>query len=248
SRTPSSTSPASGRGGGSRTPSTTSPASGRGGATRGRGTTRSQQSGLRREGSSQATTQSGLTTAQPTQASQHPSAAGPSAQPTQASQHPSAAVGSAQPIQPGSTKTTQPAQPRRITSRQAAAPTRAIHATTNKKKSLGLATRSRRDGQLRPWAGSVRDPNSKGKFVFDLTGNPAGPPPIPGGGPVCAWGPPRAGGITFRVAPPDFDIQKRQEADADKPPPAFEGNRGMEKGKEEVNDNKDKGKKKIWQP
>lgn len=219
--------------GGSRTPSTTSPASGRGGATRGRGTTRSQQSGLRREGSSQATTQSGLTTAQPTQASQHPSAA----------------VGSAQPIQPGSTKTTQPAQPRRITSRQAAAPTRAIHATTNKNKSLGLATRSRRDGQLRPWAGSVRDPNSKGKFVFDLTGNPAGPPPIPGGGPVCAWGPPRAGGITFRVAPPDFDIQKRQEADADKPPPAFEGNRGMEKGKEEVKtDNKDKGKKKIWQP
>jgi hypothetical protein len=87
---------------------------------------------------------------------------------------------------------------------------------------------------LRPWAGSVRDPNNKGKFVFDLTGNPAGPPPILGGGLVCAWGPPCAGGITFRVAPLDFDIHKRQEADADKPPPGFEGNIGMEKGKKKL--------------
>jgi hypothetical protein len=76
-----------------------------------------------------------------------------------------------------------------------------IQTTTNKNKSMGLATRSRRDGQLRPWAKSVSDPNNKRKFVFDLTRNLTGPPPILGGGPVSAWSPPCAGGITFKVAP-----------------------------------------------
>jgi hypothetical protein len=42
-----------------------------------------------------------------------------------------------------------------------------------------------------------------------LIGNPARPPPILGGGPVCTCGPPQVGCITFRTAQPDFDIQTR---------------------------------------
>jgi hypothetical protein len=69
--------------------------------------------------------------------------------------------------------------------------------------------------------------------MVDLTGNPSGPPKVPGGGPACSWGPPRvAGGITFRPIPPDFDINKAKATGSDIPPPV---------GK------KDKGKKKIWQ-
>jgi hypothetical protein len=99
---------------------------------------------------------------------------------------------------------------------------------------FGLATRSRASGGLRADAGSVRDPNRKGKFVIDITGEPAGPPKIPGGGPLCSWGLPRAGGITFRVAPPDFDIPKSQTAASDRIPPGLKGNvktAGNDKGK-----------------
>jgi hypothetical protein len=104
-----------------------------------------------------------------------------------------------------------------------------------------LATRSRAAGGLRADAGSVRDPNRKGKFVIDITGEPAGPPKILGGGPLCSWGLPRAGGITFRVAPLDFDIPKSQTTASDRIPPSFEGN-----AKTGDND-KRKGRKKIWQ-
>jgi hypothetical protein len=67
----------------------------------------------------------------------------------------------------------------------------------------------------------------------DLTGNPSRPPKVPGGGPACSWGPPRvAGGITFKLTPPDFDVNKAKATSFDIPPPV---------GK------KDKGNKKIWQ-
>jgi len=72
--------------------------------------------------------------------------------------------------------------------------------TTKKKTSLGLATRSRISGRLKACVWSVMDPNRKGKLVLDLTMDPVGLPPIPRGGPVCSWGPPRVAGITFRVA------------------------------------------------
>ena len=98
---------------------------------------------------------------------------------------------------------------------------------------LGLARRSRAVGDLREDGGSIRDPNSRGKVVIDIMGKPDGPPKIPGGGPLCAWGSPHAGGIKFRVAPPGFDIPKA----SDKAPPE-----GQPKA------NADKGKKKIWQP
>jgi hypothetical protein len=98
---------------------------------------------------------------------------------------------------------------------------------------LGLARRSRAAGDLRADAGSIRDPNSRGKVVIDITGEPAKPPKIPEGGPLCAWGSPHAGGIKFRVAPPSFDIPKA----SDKVHPE-----GQPKA------NADKGKKKIWQP
>ena len=65
---------------------------------------------------------------------------------------------------------------------------------------LGLATRSRVVGGLRANAGSVREPNRKGKLVINIMGEPARPPKIPRGGPLCSWGLPRVGGITFRVA------------------------------------------------
>ncbi|XP_059462343.1 uncharacterized protein LOC132191382 isoform X2 [Corylus avellana] len=117
----------------------------------------------------------------------------------------------------------------------------------NKKKTtLGLATRSRTSGRLRAVIRSGRELNNKPKLMIDLTGNPAGPPPIPGGGPVCSWGPPRAGGITFRIAPPGFDIHKGQGTAADKPSPSFEGVQRMENGKgKSTTTNKDKGKKKC---
>jgi hypothetical protein len=78
--------------------------------------------------------------------------------------------------------------------------------------------------------------------VIDITGEPARPPKILGGGPLCSWGLPRAGDITFRVAPLDFDIPKSQMAASDTIPPAFEGN------EKTVGNEKGKGKKKIWQP
>ena len=98
---------------------------------------------------------------------------------------------------------------------------------------LGLARRSRAIGDLRADAGSIRDPNSRGKVVIDITGKPAGTPKISGGGPLCAWGFPHAGGIKFRVAPPGFDIPKTTD-------------KVLPEGQPKVN--ADKGKKKIWQP
>lgn len=106
---------------------------------------------------------------------------------------------------------------------------------------MGLATRSRAAGDLRVDAGSIRDPNRKGKLVIDITGERTGPPKIPGGGPLCAWGLPRVGGITFRVAPPDFDIPKSQVAPSETIPPRGTQNAKTDKGK-------GKGKQKIWQP
>jgi hypothetical protein len=73
---------------------------------------------------------------------------------------------------------------------------------------LRLATRSRAVGGLRANAGSIRDPNCKDKLVINITSELAGPPKILGGGPLSTWGPPQVGGITFRVALPDFDIPK----------------------------------------
>jgi hypothetical protein len=107
---------------------------------------------------------------------------------------------------------------------------------------LGLATRSRVAGHLRADAGSTRDPNHRGKVIIDITGEPAGPPKILGGGPLCSWGSPQAGGVTFRIAPPGFDIPKSKAAATNEvplvPPNA---NANAKKGKS-------KGKKKIWQP
>ncbi|KAE7997475.1 hypothetical protein FH972_002111 [Carpinus fangiana] len=109
-------------------------------------------------------------------------------------------------------------------------------ANRTKKRMLGLARRSRAVGDLRADAGSIRDPNSRGKVVIDITGELAGPPKILGSGPLCAWGSPHASGIKFRVAPPGFDITKLQVAASDKVP-----HEGQPKA------NADKRKKKIWQ-
>ena len=109
------------------------------------------------------------------------------------------------------------------------------------KKLLGLATRSRVVGGLRANAGSIKEPNHKGKLVIDIMGELAGHPKIPGSGPLCSWGYPRVGGITFKVAPPDFDIPKSQMAAIDKVPIESQPNANADKGKL-------KGKKKIWQP
>jgi hypothetical protein len=110
-----------------------------------------------------------------------------------------------------------------------------------KKIMLGLGRRSKAAGDLRAYAGNIRDPNRKGKVVIDIMGEPGGPPKIPGVGPLCTWRSPRASGITFRVAPPSFDIPKSQVATSDKVPPESQPNANVDKGKL-------KGKKKIWQP
>jgi hypothetical protein len=103
---------------------------------------------------------------------------------------------------------------------------------------LGLATRSRAAGHLRVDASSTRDLNHRGKVIIDITGELVGPPKILGGGPLCSWGSPQASGMTFRIAPPGFDIPKSKAAASNEvslvPPNAKKG--------------KSKGKKKIWQP
>jgi hypothetical protein len=71
---------------------------------------------------------------------------------------------------------------------------------TRKNKSMGLATRSRASSRLMAYVGSVMAHNSKGKLVVDLTGEPARPFVILGGGPVCYWSPPHGGSIIFKVA------------------------------------------------
>jgi hypothetical protein len=103
---------------------------------------------------------------------------------------------------------------------------------TRKNASTSLATRSRVGGRLRAHP-TQTNPNTRGKVMVDLTGNPFGPPKVLGGGLACSWGPLRvAGGITFKLTPPDFDINKAKATSSDIPPPV---------GK------KDKGNKKIWQ-
>jgi hypothetical protein len=85
-----------------------------------------------------------------------------------------------------------------------------LHASTifchKKKTTLGLATRTRAGGRLREHVGSEREHIKKQKLIIDLIGDRIGPPQFLGYGPVCSWGPPRPGGITYRTAPPDFDI------------------------------------------
>jgi hypothetical protein len=103
---------------------------------------------------------------------------------------------------------------------------------TRKKASTSLATKNRVGGRLKAHP-TKTNPNTRGKVMVNLTGNPSGPPKVPGGGPACLWGPPRVGGgITFKLTPPDFDINKAKATSSDIPPLV---------GK------KDKGKKKIWQ-
>ncbi|XP_062163033.1 uncharacterized protein LOC133869950 isoform X1 [Alnus glutinosa] len=105
------------------------------------------------------------------------------------------------------------------------------------KSNLGLATRTRISGRLRTSVLQTGMHKSKGKLLVDLTGNPAGPPKVPGGGPACSWGPPRsATGITFRVAPPDFDMHNLVAASTVIPQPEVQG----------VAKKNDKGKKKMW--
>jgi hypothetical protein len=71
----------------------------------------------------------------------------------------------------------------------------------NKKKTtLGFAIRSMASGRLRKNVRNEREPTKKQKIILDLTENPARPPPILGGGPVCTCGPPQVGCITFRTA------------------------------------------------
>jgi hypothetical protein len=100
-----------------------------------------------------------------------------------------------------------------------------------------LATRTRISGRLRASVLQTRMHKSKGKLLVDLTGNPAGPPKVPGGGPACSWGPPRsATDITFRVAPPDFDMHTLVAASTAILEPEVQG----------VAKKNDKGKKKMW--
>jgi hypothetical protein len=104
-------------------------------------------------------------------------------------------------------------------------------------------------GRLREHVGSEREPTKKHKLIVDLTGDRTGPPQFPGCRPVCSWGPPRPGGITYRTVPSNFDIQKNTGPAADNPPSGFmEHVRRMNKGKEKSTTTvKDKGKKKMWE-
>jgi hypothetical protein len=86
-----------------------------------------------------------------------------------------------------------------------------------KKTTLGLATRKRVVCRLRKHVGSEREPTKKQKLIVDLTRDLTGPPQFPHGGSVCSWGPPQVGGITYRTAPLDFDIQKGKGPVADNP-------------------------------
>jgi hypothetical protein len=99
---------------------------------------------------------------------------------------------------------------------------------------LGLATRTRAGGRLRENVSNGREPAKKQKVVVDLTGD--GRPPIPGGRPLCSWGPLRIGGITFRVAPHDFNIQRVQETAATHPYGFHQNVERMEKGKKKMED------------
>jgi hypothetical protein len=119
-----------------------------------------------------------------------------------------------------------------------------------KKTTLGLATRTRAGGRLREHVGSEGQHTKKQKLIVDLTGDHTGPPQFPDCEPVCSWGPPRPGGITYRTALPDFDIQKDigPAADNHHPPGFIEHVRRMNKGKEKSTTTvTDKGKKKMWE-
>jgi hypothetical protein len=69
-----------------------------------------------------------------------------------------------------------------------------------------VATRTRASGRLKEHVGSEREHTKKQKLIVDLTGDRTGPPQFLGCGPICSWVPPRPSGITYRTAPPDFDI------------------------------------------
>jgi hypothetical protein len=99
---------------------------------------------------------------------------------------------------------------------------------------LGVATRTRASGRLREHVSSGIKPGKKQKVVVDLTGDD--PPPIPGGGPLCSWGPPRVGSITFRTAPHDFDIQRGQGTAVTHPHGFHQHVERMEKGKMKMQD------------
>jgi hypothetical protein len=89
---------------------------------------------------------------------------------------------------------------------------------TTKKASTSLATRRRVGGRLRAHP-TQTNPNTQGNVMVDLTGNPSRPPKVPGSGPACLWGLPRVvGGITFRLTPHDFDINKAKATSSDIPP------------------------------
>ncbi|KAE7998478.1 hypothetical protein FH972_003022 [Carpinus fangiana] len=99
---------------------------------------------------------------------------------------------------------------------------------------LGLATKTRSRSRLKEHVSSGREPANKQKLVVDLTSD--GPPPIPGGGPLCLWGPLRVGGITFRTTPYDFDIQRGQGTAANHPLGFHQHIERMEKGKKKKQD------------
>jgi hypothetical protein len=103
---------------------------------------------------------------------------------------------------------------------------------SKQRATLGLATRTRAGGRLREHVSNGRKPAKKQKFVVDLTGN--GPPLILGGGPLCSWGPPRVGGITFRTVSHDFDIQRGQGTAVNHPPGFHQHVERMEKGKKKM--------------
>lgn len=94
-----------------------------------------------------------------------------------------------------------------------------------------MATRTRVFARFRLGAIQTGNPNDRGKLVVDLTRNLARPPKIPGSGLACSWGPSRsAGGITFKVAPLDFDISKSKATSTNIPPSGFERVAGITKG------------------
>ncbi|XP_059459817.1 uncharacterized protein LOC132189216 [Corylus avellana] len=85
---------------------------------------------------------------------------------------------------------------------------KALAPNQTKKTKIGKAIRTRASGRLREYIPVKKDPN-KGKVVFDLTGDPAGPK-IPGAGALCSWGPPSRG-VKFRIAPPDYDPTTKKD-------------------------------------
>jgi hypothetical protein len=91
---------------------------------------------------------------------------------------------------------------------------------------------TRASSRLREHVSSRREPTNKQKLLVNLTGT--GPPPIPSGGPVCSWGPPRVGSITFRITLHNFDIQRGQGTVVNHPPGFHQHVQRMDKGKKKM--------------